>query len=657
MVPVPLRRSVLLLAASVFAFSGCGGGGGGASAPPAIPAGVSTQSPVLPPGSSSAPSATPTATALAGATASPVTAPTATATPVAAPTATVTPTPRLTATATPPPVSTPTAAPAPTLPAATAPPAAAPGVAYLAVNGTSATGTIAATSSSGTIVATSAALFAGGLPATASITLAAGANASSPLSFARAAQTVALGTVLGRATPGSSTIVPPSLHEPQLPDERILASARNRMVRMQRPLAYRRAKSLPSALGSTGSLYVFNAPIGTSQGQYVPIASTLAAITPHAYVWVDNAAGVSAQTASAIGNDFENAYTSDRLHFGTNDYPSTAPGMQFGGAPCDATGSPIAGAAVQPEFIPESDPHTIVFVVAQNSAGAGEGGYFSTVNHMTQGVLNCISPGAKSNEAPTIVLVWPAVANVSYEINEDAVRGTAHEFQHLINFVNHTLLSPSPTSELTFINEGLSMLAQDFAVNALYPGTPLDVNNALFYGAKFLARPSSYSLEAFSGVDSGSSLSFNCGGCYGGAYLFERYLYERFGGDAYTRAMESAQTSGGASLQNATGQNYAQLFGDFSIALATSGLGYNSDSRFNFVNFNPYGTYTDQFGGRLRLSGPGTTVVAPGSSAIVSTYVGSLVYGTVQPAPGAGASVKVTDGIGSFSLEAGLVQR
>ena len=645
MVPVAHRSSVLLLVVGVFALSGCGGGGGTSGAPPALPAVaaspavVATQTPIVP-GSSATPSPT--------ATAKPTASPSGTATATAAPTPTSAPAPTA-------PPATPSAA--PTLPAPTAPPAPAPGVAYLGVNGASAFGTVAATSATGTMIAASSALLPNGLPGSGTISLAAGATASTPLALARATQAIPLGTILGHAAPGFSGIAPPALREPALEDERILASARHRLVRLQHAISYRRAKSLPTAVGSTGSLVVFNAPIGSSQGQYVPVASTLAVVTPHAYVWVDNAAGISAQTAGSIGNDFENAYASDRAHFGTSDYPASAPGMLFGTNPCDSTGTPIVGAPVQPQFISDSDPHTVVFVVSQASAGAGEGGYFSTVNQMTQGVLNCISPSSKSNEAAMIVLVWPSSANVSYEINEDAVRGTAHEFQHLINFVNHTMLATSPGSELTFINEGLSMLAQDFAVNALYPGTPLDVSNALFYGAKFLARPASYSLGAFAGVDSGSQLSFNCGGCYGEAYLFQRYLYDRFGGDAYARAMESAQSTGAASLQSVTGQSYGQLLLDFSIALATSGLGYNSDPRFNFQNFNPYGTYTDQFGGRQRLAGPGTTPVAPGSSAAVSTYVGSLVYGTVQPAAGAGASVKVTDGTGSFSLEAGLVQR
>ena len=646
MVPVSRRWPVLLLVAGLFALSACGGGGGGTSgSPPAVPtvaaspAVVSTQNPI-PPGASATPSPSPTV--------KPASSPSGTATPTAAPTATATPVPSA-------PPATPTAA--PTLPAPTAPPAAAPGVAYLGVSGASALGTIAGTSSGGTMIAASAALLPDGVPGPASIALSAGATATTPLARLRATQAVPLGTLLGREAPSFSGIAPPALREPALEDERILASARHRLVRLQHPVSYRRAKSLPTAAGSTAALFVFNAPIGTNAGQYVPVASTLAVITPHAYVWVDDSAGISAQTASAIGNNFENAYASDRAHFGTSDYPATAPGLQFGANPCDSTGNPIVGAPVQPQFISDSDPHTVVFVVSQASAGAGEGGYFSSVNQMTQGVLNCISPAAKSNEAAMIVLVWPAAVNVSYEINEDTVRGTAHEFQHLINFVNHTMLATSPDSELTFINEGLSMLAQDFAVNALYPGTPLDVNNALFYGAKFLARPSSYSLGAIAGVDSGAQLSFNCGGCYGGAYLFQRYLYDRFGGDAYTRAMESAPSSGATSLRSVTGQSYGQLLLDFSVALATSGLGYNSDPRFNFQNFNPYGIYTDQFGGRQRLAGPGTTLVAPGSSATVSTYVGSLVYGTVQPATGAGASVKVTDGFGSFSLEAGLVQR
>jgi hypothetical protein len=237
----------------------------------------------------------------------------------------------------------------------------------------------------------------------------------------------------------------------------------------------------------------------------------------------------------------------------------------------------------------------------------------------------------------------------SWEIGEDLVRSMAHEFQHEINFVNHTILSDGP-SENVWINEGMSMLAQDFAVNWMYPSVPVDIDDAGWHASNYLLAPQNYSLTAFTG-STGGSQTYNCAHCYGAEYLFQRYLYDRFGRDAYLKKMLGVSTSY-ANLQQATGTDPNQLISDFAIALAASGTGATSDSRYGFTGINLRSTYSDQFGNLTTFNGPATSPLASGSS---SYMLGSIFYMSGN-ATAAGKTIGVKDLSGTFSLRAGVVQ-
>jgi hypothetical protein len=63
------------------------------------------------------------------------------------------------------------------------------------------------------------------------------------------------------------------------------------------------------------------------------------------------------------------------------------------------------------------------------------------------------------------------------------------------------ILATNPQSEDRWINEGLSMLAQDFAVHNLFPQVSLDVDDALEHTIVFLNNPENFSLTGFTGVD------------------------------------------------------------------------------------------------------------------------------------------------------------
>jgi hypothetical protein len=422
-------------------------------------------------------------------------------------------------------------------------------------------------------------------------------------------------------------------------------------------LGYRRAQQLGTTAGSTTSFAVSTAAIGQPGNAFVFIPATLAAVSAHGYIWVDNTLALTSASIATIGSDFDAAYASDVAHFGTPEYTNSAPEAQAVTTPCDGSGNPIPGASPIPILIPPPNGMHVVFVIDTNNLGTGLGGYFSSLNHLTQGAANCDQGQPPSNEASMIYVGYNTSNTTQFELQEDLVRGTAHEFQHLINFVNHVVLSPAPAAEDRWINEGLSVLAQDLAIPTEFPLISHDVDAALINADDFMASPSKFSLTGFTGIEPGTtSFQFNCVGCYGQAYLFQRYLYDRFGGDAYTHAMETSNLVSLANLQNATRIAPAQAISDFAVALITSGRSVVFDPRYTFVNFNPYGTYVDQFGRSVSFTGPGIFLTSPGTIATLAPYIGTFYYVEVPVAPATGAGVTVTDLNGTFALTSGLLQ-
>ena len=437
-------------------------------------------------------------------------------------------------------------------------------------------------------------------------------------------------------------------------------------------------------VGATANIWVAKFAIGSS-GTYIQVPSTLEFQTVHGNVWIDNTLlsgdasfqGASlATTVAQIGADLENAVTSDTTHFAGFDYPNNAPGVGLQYEAYDSAGNDLHHSDNQYIFEP-TDRRINLEILNTASLGSGVGGYFSSVNYTPQEIWNYFishpsgsSPVPMSNEAPFIYCGWFASSGANYELQEDLVRGAAHELQHLINFVNHSILPAAANTyafdgtEDPFINEGLSMLSQDLAVNTLHPTQSFDVADAMQHAKQYLSSPQNYSLSGFIGIDpaswggNGSTPKYNCGGgCYGVAYLFERYMRDRFGGDAYTQGMETSQQTGFANLQaNAGNEPAGEAMGDFAVAIATNSQQISPpNSFFNLGSFNTRSSYTDQFGHTTVLTGvaPAITLPVNGSTSFTPPVGGFGFFGL---APNNGAPVSIVDGTGTFSLFGGMAQ-
>jgi hypothetical protein len=424
------------------------------------------------------------------------------------------------------------------------------------------------------------------------------------------------------------------------------------------------------AIGANADIWVQKGSLSGSRVN-VQVPATLRAQTAHANIWIDSSLSLTPSELTQLQTDVENAYASDTQHFASPDYPSNAPALQPQYSTC-APGGASQGSG--PAYIQEPADRRIDVMVVNSSNLGGLGGYFSGANMMTQATLNCLNGSGstyESNEAPFIFVGWFASSGTDYVLQEDLVRSTAHELQHLINFVNHVITAPGASSpsfngyEETYINEGLSMLAQDLAVQRMYGsrGVQFDVDDAMSRASVYLSAPSQYSLTAFSGIDPSSwggngSAQYNCGGgCYGSAYLFQRYLRDRFGGDSYTHAVETSGVVGGQNLQQVTGESEASLLGDFTLAMAANSLQLaTGDHRFNFGTLNLTGTYADQFGASTVLNGV-SALPYTGSGMSVSAPVGGVAFVRIGSVPAGGTPISVQTAASAFALQGGLAQK
>ena len=153
------------------------------------------------------------------------------------------------------------------------------------------------------------------------------------------------------------------------------------------------------------------------------------------------------------------------------------------------------------------------------------------------------------------------------------------------------------------------MLAQDLAVPRMFPALSNDALDAVLHADEFLGAPSNFSLTGFTGIDdpaTSTTPTYNCSGCYGEVYLFQRYLHDRFGGDAYLAAAESGTNVGLAHLGTITGESPGLLLSDFGLTLAASGA--TADARYKISGFAFGTTLSTQFSGVTQPANTAATI-------------------------------------------------
>ena len=148
-------------------------------------------------------------------------------------------------------------------------------------------------------------------------------------------------------------------------------------------------------------------------------------------------------------------------------------------------------------------------------------------------------------------------------IPEESYRSLlVHEFQHLINFNQHVLVRRG-ISEASWLNEGLSHLAEDLVVE------PPNDNYRLV--REFLAEPGSVGLNPGRITSAGR----------GAAYLFVRSLVDLLGEGVLLRLVQTDLRDRG-NVEEATGESFADLMARWAAQLYISGTGQSGHPRFNY---------------------------------------------------------------------------
>lgn len=183
-----------------------------------------------------------------------------------------------------------------------------------------------------------------------------------------------------------------------------------------------------------------------------------------------------------------------------------------------------------------------------------------------------------------------------------------HEFQHMINFNNHYLVNNS-SPEYSFLNEGLSHLAED-----IYS---LDSNDYMTEtGIENPARIEGY----LASID---SICITCGSSLyqrGGSYLLLRYLYEQAekgnlsgstSGEEFINNLIHTSLTGVDNIVNAAygttdvDAAFTDIMGQFGLAVFLSNTGLTDDDRLGFEGINLRASQDDNRG--TVLQGPALT--------------------------------------------------
>ncbi|MNR84074.1 Neutral metalloprotease precursor [compost metagenome] len=165
----------------------------------------------------------------------------------------------------------------------------------------------------------------------------------------------------------------------------------------------------------------------------------------------------------------------------------------------------------------------------------------------------------------------------------------AHEYTHLVVYNQKVLVPKRTAAEETWLDEAMAMLAMDLCGFGLRNGNDQIAKDI----DKFQANPDKFSLTDWFRNPDGFS--------YGLSYLFARYLYDRYSEGMIRDLLRAPQVgvSGIEQALSSRGISFEDLYSDWSIANAISGLGITTDPRYSYApEVNLRGSY-----GAIQLKG------------------------------------------------------
>jgi hypothetical protein len=445
----------------------------------------------------------------------------------------------------------------------------------------------------------------------------------------------------------------------------------------------RRAQAAQGTVGTQRQFKILTSNIGNSggcagggtSGTYIcntTITATLEAVGAHGNVWVDNASLATPGEFTSVPGDFQTIasrfdgyYATETAAYGPAFYPGSQP-IQFTWdaqhGQCDSSGNALPQSQWQSTDLTGNSGTSIDIVITDALAGTGEGGYFYIANEIPQQVWDCApAPKPVSNYTSMVVVTGnnysgagagvPA-QNENYWLNTDIPRSVSHELQHLLH-AHYKYFRPIATStgngsfDDTFIDEGDSMLAEDLATDPS-PGQHLDTPR---YSFSFLLEPSLFSLTSFTGFQPNPTSTSsnppygwfsNTAGSYGQAYLFQRYLYDRFGGTTYLHTLYNTPGPGvGPVVAGAGGESWTQLYREFVGAVSAQSTSAQS-SPYAFSSAVTLRGNVDV--PSIRTGAQSTRHLGFGGPQPPETFNANVPNGIVTLAPGTTITTNLIDG-------------
>ena len=231
------------------------------------------------------------------------------------------------------------------------------------------------------------------------------------------------------------------------------------------------------------------------------------------------------------------------------------------------------------------------------------------------------------------------------EVNNVTPVTFTHEFQHMINFVEHVLVK-NANSEEGWLDEGLSKYAEEiagrsFGDNAHFSQFAIgDVYDAYQYLAATGTSP------LLIPEDTGSLAEV------GASWLFTRYIIDQFGDSLAGRLVRTSLT-GAANVQAQTGQSFATTVSRWALANWVSDLpGFSAPSELQYTTWHfrtTFGNLHSQDPTDFPLAYPLVPPLVAGNAVNVSgkLWSGSGVYvRALQPPNGAAFTLHLSGSSG-----------
>ena len=248
-------------------------------------------------------------------------------------------------------------------------------------------------------------------------------------------------------------------------------------------------------------------------------------------------------------------------------------------------------------------------------------------------------------------------AHTSAEVKDVMPVTFTHEFQHMINFVEHVLVRHA-NSEDGWLDEGLSKYAEEIGGRSFLPGDPASFSHyaigAVFDAYQYLQSTGSSPLLI--PADTGTLAEV------GASWLFTRYIVDRFG-DSLPRRLVHSSLTGSANVAAQTGQPFDVTASRWGLANWVSDLpGFTAPTELRYTLWHFRSTFASlhsQDPLDFPLAFPLVPAVAAGDAVNLTgtLWSGSGVYLRAVQAPRGAAFTLHFSGSGGAPVSAAIVPR